>query len=1043
MQDSHFPRTLKRRIVTAPIGRNRLWPTKSIFGLLLISLTSTMAYGQATPAPDPNGPPNIFYGSILPGAQSGPILVFVHGLNGTASDWWYNQVAGTPNLMYNMAYAAGYRTAFISLNPDNSRNDAAWQTNGITLKGYLQTVSAHFNGAKMYLVGHSEGGLDIQGALLNPEFTALDPTIAPMVKAVITIATPNQGTPLADWAFGAGSALASALGLNNAAVQSMEVAVMGPFRQQADPIFAQAGIQFYTYAGNSDKGEAGNVNLVLLISSLILDTLDKGANDGLVPVSSTNLPFSYAMPLGQNGYNHYNMLEGPVSFPVISAPVVGLERQPQPLPASYTKIATGGFSSGSGPATVVGPPGSDANSFAWSSAWFNGNLYIGTGREVKCVSAEAGVIQTGVDDYPPPDGSCPSDPKDLQLQAEIWCYSPQTHTWTRVYQSPADIPIGTDSSGNQVYAAEDIGFRGMTVFTEPDGTQALYVGGVSAGEIYGNIAPYTFQSYPPPRILRSADGVNFAPLPEDPGTFLGTISSSAPSTANVFGFRSLTSYNGMLFATAGNYTGSGYVIASANPSQGDNAWFAAGPTYAQMAVWEMTTFNNQLYVAGGNPQDPTGYFVASTNATGNPPFTFNTVMQYGNAQGDPGDALSMAVFNGGLYVGTDAPTEMVRINPDNSWNLVVGDPRQTSEGFLSPISGFGEFFDDQFSRHFWRLGVVPAGAHAGMYMTTYDWSVQLKGLWPFANLIVGDFGTDIYSTTDGVSNWNSISVTGFGDGYNYGLRTIQPTPFGTFFGTARFEGGAQIWLDQTQLDYDGNGEIDQLDVNLLLARVGQAANGPNDPMDLNQDGQITVLDARLLATQCTNAACAVSSNLPVILPAPTGLTVTNPTVTVAQGAPVQLTWNPVPGAVEYHVFRQTNTPMLQIFPASGIDLNIGPLSIDVPEDILDNKYNWLTGTNGLCPPTFSSDDPICLAIYVVEEAAEPGSTIGFPLPAQEIAVTSSTSYSEAAPTSLQSIYWVKAEDVNGNRSDPSNIVGAPAAVQDTSSGPPTSSATQF
>jgi hypothetical protein len=37
---------------------------------------------------------------------------------------------------------------------------------------------------------------------------------------------------------------------------------------------------------------------------------------------------------------------------------------------------------------------------------------------------------------------------------------------------------------------------------------------------------------------------------------------------------------------------------------------------------------------------------------------------------------------------------------------------------------------------------------------------------------------------------------------------------------------------------------------------GQQANGPNDLRDLNGDGVIDVLDARIDATLCTRAGCA-------------------------------------------------------------------------------------------------------------------------------------------------------------------------------------------
>jgi len=177
--------------------------------------------------------------------------------------------------------------------------------------------------------------------------------------------------------------------------------------------------------------------------------------------------------------------------------------------------------------------------------------------------------------------------------------------------------------------ARDIGYRGMAVFTESDGTQALYVGSVTSGEIFGNIPPYTFQTYPPPRILRSVDGVSWAPIPQNPGTFLGNIASSAPLSNHVFGIRSLTSFNGKLFATAGPYEGQGYVIASANPSAGDNAWSAASPFYDQFPAWDLQVFNNHLYAVGGTGGSPLGYFVAWTDAQGPPPYNFNYVVTQG------------------------------------------------------------------------------------------------------------------------------------------------------------------------------------------------------------------------------------------------------------------------------------------------------------------------------------------------------------------------------------------------------------------------------
>ena len=63
----------------------------------------------------------------------------------------------------------------------------------------------------------------------------------------------------------------------------------------------------------------------------------------------------------------------------------------------------------------------------------------------------------------------------------------------------------------------------------------------------------------------------------------------------------------------------------------------------------------------------------------------------------------MHVFKGRLYVGTDRPAELLRINPDDTWDLVVGTPRQTPEGVKRPLSGMDVGFDNPLNIHVWRM----------------------------------------------------------------------------------------------------------------------------------------------------------------------------------------------------------------------------------------------------------------------------------------------------------------------------------------------------
>ncbi len=57
-------------------------------------------------------------------------------------------------------------------------------------------------------------------------------------------------------------------------------------------------------------------------------------------------------------------------------------------------------------------------------------------------------------------------------------------------------------------------------------------------------------------------------------------------------------------------------------------------------------------------------------------------------------------------------------------------------------------------------------------------------------------------------------------------------------------------------DLDGDCDIDRNDLKIILAARNTPATGPDDPRDLNGDGNITVHDAWKLMRKCTRSRCA-------------------------------------------------------------------------------------------------------------------------------------------------------------------------------------------
>ena len=447
-------------------------------------------------------------------------------------------------------------------------------------------------------------------------------------------------------------------------------------------------------------------------------------------------------------------------------------------PEDFVQVAQEGF-------------GDQQNSAAWSMQWWREKLYVGTVRSWICWGRAALHDIFPFLPYPPRDPDrdfdCTENPLDLPVQAEIWCYTPETETWERVYQSPKDTPIPKDPAK---LVARDVGFRGMTVFTEPDGTEALYVLGVNSRAWTGT----EDEEVPCPRILRTTDGVNFEAIPPDPAL--------PPCVegydGDVAGYRSTAIYKGRLFITVGTSGGSGVLLESDNPSAGKDSFRPVTPD--GMLVWEVIPFNGYLYV--GTIDIKEGYGIYKTTAEGEPPYEFIPVVtQGGYLPKHPSMAVvSMFVFKNRLYAGTDKPVELIRINPDDTWDLIVGKPRATPDGMKVPLSGFDSGFDWPLNRHLWRMQ-----EHEGvLYAGTFDQSTWLRNFPIIGKLVERKMGFDLYASLDGI-HWTPITTNAFGDKFQWGLRTFASTPHGLFFGTYNFGGGLQIWKGTKEMADDSLG----------------------------------------------------------------------------------------------------------------------------------------------------------------------------------------------------------------------------------------------
>lgn len=94
-------------------------------------------------------------------------------------------------------------------------------------------------------------------------------------------------------------------------------------------------------------------------------------------------------------------------------------------------------------------------------------------------------------------------------------------------------------------------------------------------------------------------------------------------------------------------------------------------------------------------------------------------------------------------------------------------------------------------------------------------------------------------------------------GRNFGVSTgFEASPAGTLYVVSLSRGAVYEIASARQVcDVDSNGQVDRNDVNAIFAARGTAV-AAGDARDVDNDGSVTVLDARACTLRCSNAQCA-------------------------------------------------------------------------------------------------------------------------------------------------------------------------------------------
>jgi len=434
--------------------------------------------------------------------------------------------------------------------------------------------------------------------------------------------------------------------------------------------------------------------------------------------------------------------------------------------------------------------GDPYNSYAYSAAKFKGELYIGTGR------ANLVFLKYGMPDVKMKYWPVPVEHKNYSYEfernisgAEIVRLSRWNKRWTQVYKSEY-----TEGSNKEIFR-KHYGYRSMLTFKENNEDKYLYVASTSRSRGKG------------PDIMRTKNGTEYQIMQK-------INASSLDKNTNLTSIRSLHQFEELLITTItggskGKVNGAGISIIYATDDPSKNQWKSINGNgfekYPEViVVYELCTFNNYLYAATAGIN---GFQIWKGKRISKYNFDWKKVLDKGAGRGALNQGIiSMHVFQDFLYIGTGiqngghdrkykvgpAAAEVLRLDKKDNVDIICGEERNGKK----PLSGYGAGFSNYFNAYIWKIQSLD---DSRLLVGTMDWSIfglyteqkERESLFGRAvnDEVLEEYlkvrgGAELWESKDGIY-WHPITLNGFDNKYNFGIRNIiQTTDSEIIVGTA-------------------------------------------------------------------------------------------------------------------------------------------------------------------------------------------------------------------------------------------------------------------